>query len=1600
VIAPPNVDGRRVERFVRALHAFAPHYTPDLDLSDPQSAGAALMGIFAHLAESITVRLDRAPQKHFVAFLDALGVVPVPARAARAAVTFKLANGLTTAVTVPAGTRVTAAGVDDEIPFETTNELIAIPGVLSAMYGVEPAQDAIFRPPPGFLEQKPKATTALAYRVVSFVGSGADRLQLDHVTDLQPGAFVRIDCREKHVVRKVDEGNIVTLEEGLARDATANVIVTPIRDFEVFNGINRQEHVLYLGHSRVLTVKSEAVIRVAIVLQRTAGQPLDVGWQFWTKNEKAVPEEEEHWHDLVLRSDGTNGFTSSGEVVLAKPADLEIKPRKVDERESVWIRARLLQSLPIGGATLPEIDSLQISVDAPADGIPADQGFYNATPVDVQVDPDVGFFPFGTEPRQFDQFYVASKEAFSKPEAEISLNVELDLQTLAAPSVATSTVGVHAYSVGLRRKLYELRLDKQTWRSLGSPADSPQISYVPVEDTVPSAISSAAGDKLYVFVTTEDSTVSEDTPSKVWLHSHETGQATGDWKDLGTPSAQVRLSPAAVRLPGGSTFARVFVVAVDGHLYSRGVSAAAAAEGDWASHDAPTGVTLSSPPFVVALSQDVLVFATGTDADGKSVVHRLTLRPDQTFDWLSLPPTTTPFKAVSRPFAQAFGTGSDAKVFVLGLAGADEVWKLFECNTADVTSGGVEWKDLGWPSRQDQTTTTGAVHPEAHAPCGYVDDAAAAFNREGKHIFVRDVDNRLYERLDNDPATGSRRWEDRMRPGDPNLRESPALAVESSRTAVTLHLFAATGRNSVVKWTFESRRGVLQPDIAVQLDPEAASGTDDFYNHQQLDIVGGTGTGQSEEVSAYDGRLRLARLAAPLATTPDATSEIEINNEALGFAEPGASRLLALHAATTSPPTLTVLTLRLDDDFSALPEFYSPRTGVVSLETGAPGVTSYSLYSIVSDTTNEFQLLEDSTLFPQLSWEYWNGRGWLSLKVTGDTTRNLLANGAVQFQVPRTIEPTEVAGQANFWIRARLIGGDYGRETFRIDANNVVVSEKTSLRPPKISRLRVVYQAPAALLEACLTFNNLNYLDQTAASHIGAAHFLPFQRLDDETRTLFFGFDAAFKSGPIRLLLDAAERDVDPATPPAFRWQFRKDHEWRDLAADDESQALTRQGGLTLSAADELTRETFFGRSLFWIKAALRNDRGSSATNYPNPLLRGVFLNTVWAVQGETLTDEIVASSDGEPGQRHSLQHQNVLRDEDVRIREALSVEEREQILQIEGADSIADREDIGGPWVRWKEVRAFFDAGPKDRCYSIDRAAGVLRFGDGLHGSIPPAGIDNIRAFRYRTGGGAAGNVSAGDVTTLATAVQGIESVFNPTAAGGGADTASTDTMLEIGPQQISHRDRAVSAEDFEKLAVEASRQVAKARCLRTTNLLRATNQPDPCDPGQQHVAREARGWVSVIIVPKSGDPQPCPSLELRRTVLAYLRERAPGLLVAGERLVVRPPDYVVVSISASVFVASLEQASAVEAAAVDALRKLLHPLVGGPEGRGWEFGRPIAASDVFAVLEAIRDVDHVEGLVFHVDGRVDQSAGVEIGPNELLAGGKHVLNIKRQVT
>src|SRR5882724_7070109 len=771
MVPAARVDGRRVEDFVREIRRYAPHYTPDLDLSDDQGAGCALITIFGRLAEAIALRLDRTPQKNFVAFLDRLGIVLLPATAARTAVTFRLATGLESRVLVPAGARVTAPREDGEIPFEAVADLVAIPGALQKVYGGDPLEDAVFGPPPNFLKPEPRSPSTLVYRLQSFAKAGAERLQLDHVTDLEPGAYVRIDCKEKRVVSKVDKGNIVTVKPPIGRDVDAGAAVTPIRDFEVFDGINLQEHARYLGHSRVFTVKEAAEIMLKVQLADVAAtkpSALDLAWQFWTKSE-TLPEDEGHWEDLGVKADVTAGLSKTGTIVLTKPAGLEIKSVKVNETDSRWIRAMLRGKL-VPGTVLPAVDSIQIGISSgSAAGIKADQGFYNATPLDLQV-PDVGFFPFGTEPRQFDQFYIASKEAFSKHGAAVSIHFDLELQTLATPSVVKTNAGLRAYSIGLRRRLYELDLATGGWQMLGSPYDAPiperpqGSGYAPLEDAVPSVVSNEPGGRVLVFVTAQDSLAPQTPAYRLWVHYHDTSQPPGTWIDLGTPGNPVS-NPAAVRLPGWSHFSRVFVVAGN-ELWSRDIGDSGALQSDWQKHGRPGTVnTLDPRLFVTVSGSQVLVFVNSDQG-----LERFAAQLDTQGVWTTLAPGDTPFAVASRPFAVPRG-GTDAKVFVFAATATTQPSELFECDTAaPLVSGKLQWVNLGSPPGM-----VALVPNEVpSAPDGYVENRSQAIGQEGKHIFLRGSNNRLFQRYDGGgpPAPD---WVQQTRSGDPELRESPAV---------------------------------------------------------------------------------------------------------------------------------------------------------------------------------------------------------------------------------------------------------------------------------------------------------------------------------------------------------------------------------------------------------------------------------------------------------------------------------------------------------------------------------------------------------------------------------------------------------------------------------------------------------------------------------------------------------------------------------------------------------------------------------------------------------------------------------------------------------
>jgi predicted phage baseplate assembly protein len=139
----PDLDDRRFQRLVddakRYVQQRCPEWT-DHNVSDP---GVTLIEVFAHMVDQLGYRLNRVPERNYLAFLDLLGIRLFPPAAARVDVTFRLSAPQPETVLLPAGTEVATAGTQGTGPvvFGTVADLPIIPCALSTLVTVSAAGD-------------------------------------------------------------------------------------------------------------------------------------------------------------------------------------------------------------------------------------------------------------------------------------------------------------------------------------------------------------------------------------------------------------------------------------------------------------------------------------------------------------------------------------------------------------------------------------------------------------------------------------------------------------------------------------------------------------------------------------------------------------------------------------------------------------------------------------------------------------------------------------------------------------------------------------------------------------------------------------------------------------------------------------------------------------------------------------------------------------------------------------------------------------------------------------------------------------------------------------------------------------------------------------------------------------------------------------------------------------------------------------------------------------------------------------------------------------------------------------------------------------------
>ena len=119
-----------------------------------------------------------------------------------------------------------------------------------------------------------------------------------------------------------------------------------------------------------------------------------------------------------------------------------------------------------------------------------------------------------------------------------------------------------------------------------------------------------------------------------------------------------------------------------------------------------------------------------------------------------------------------------------------------------------------------------------------------------------------------------------------------------------------------------------------------------------------------------------------------------------------------------------------------------------------------------------------------------------------------------------------------------------------------------------------------------------------------------------------------------------------------------------------------------------------------------------------------------------------------------------------------------------------------------WKPVRDLLQSDRFAREFVVEvesDSRASLRFGDGVHGRLPPT--TSLKAV-YRTGNGRAGNVGSGVIAHVVGDFEGIEAVCNPLPALGGIDPESLEEVRLYAPQAFRVQERAVTEEDWAEMA------------------------------------------------------------------------------------------------------------------------------------------------------------------------------------------------------
>jgi predicted phage baseplate assembly protein len=396
-----------------------------------------------------------------------------------------------------------------------------------------------------------------------------------------------------------------------------------------------------------------------------------------------------------------------------------------------------------------------------------------------------------------------------------------------------------------------------------------------------------------------------------------------------------------------------------------------------------------------------------------------------------------------------------------------------------------------------------------------------------------------------------------------------------------------------------------------------------------------------------------------------------------------------------------------------------------------------------------------------------------------------------------------------------------------------------------------------------------------------------------------------------------------------------------------------------------------------WLRARVTAAEADQPSYRSSPLITGISAftcgGTIDAVNAEAVENDLLGTSEGVPGQVFRVSRSPVVAGDPL-------------VLEVSDGDG----------WEEWQEVSDFSRSGPDDAHFTFDAVAGEVRLGPGVrepdgslrrYGRTPLKGA-HLRLGTYRTGGGVQGNVARGVIRVLRSSIPYVATVINRRPAVGGVDGEDIENAKVRGPIVLRTLGRAVTVEDYEYLAREAAPEVARVRCVAATRA-------------------EDAGGVRLLVVPAArseGGQLTTDQLMPARATVEKIAARLDECRPIGTRLLVEPPRYRWLTVTARLRARPRVDHQQLEAAVLEALYSYYNPVSGGPDRDGWPFGRTVIPGEAFALLQSLAGTELVEQIeLYEADPETGQRSAeavpyLALQPQELVFSYRHKVLVEER--